>query len=106
MIEHEQPQHTIAQVVEEIADEPQETEPGPRIRISKVVNLLGRTASLDLLRKTKEIETTGGMMITSGKRRKTPDGVWFYLARGTMTPEQRLKVWPPRDWKEKKKNKK
>lgn len=106
MIEHEQTQQTIAQLVEEIADALQETEPGPRIRISKIVNLLGRTACLDLLRKTQEVEAAAGMMVTNGTRRRTIGGVWFYLARSTMTPEQRLKVWPERPRTKKKKKKK
>jgi len=94
MIEHEQTQQTVAQLAAEIAAQLHETEPGPRIAISKVINFLGRATCLDLLHKTQEIEAKGGMMTSNGDRRRTPGGVWFYLARGVMTPEQRRAVWP------------
>src|SRR5712672_296554 len=103
MIEHEQTQQTVAQLAAELATHLKETEPGPRIAISKVVALLGRTTCLDLLHKTQEIEATGGMMTSDGTRRRTSGGVWFYLTRGMMTPEQRRTVWPYRPQFRKKK---
>ena len=45
-----------------------------------IVLSLGEERSLELLARTLEIEAQGGMLIASGERRRTPGGVFFYLA--------------------------
>ena len=77
-----------------IADQLGETEADPRSAIIKIAHILGSQACLALLQKTQEMEAAGGMMTSNGKRRRTPGGVWFHLARGEMTPAQRRAVWP------------
>jgi len=77
-----------------IADQLGETEADPRSAIIKIAHTLGSQACLTLLQKTQEMEAAGGMMTSNGKRRRTPGGVWFHLARGEMTPAQRRAVWP------------
>ena|SRR5258708_3691655 len=77
-----------------IADQLGETEADPRSAIINIAHTLGSQACLALLQKTQEIEAAQGMMTSNGKRRRTPGGVWFHLARGEMTPAQRRAVWP------------
>ena len=72
-----------------IADQLGETEADPRSAIINIAHTLGSQACLALLQKTQEMEAAGGMMTSNGKRRRTPGGIWFYLAREAMTPEQR-----------------
>lgn len=45
-----------------------------------IVLNLGHERALELLARTLEIEAQGGMLIASGARRRTPGGVFFYLA--------------------------
>jgi hypothetical protein len=71
-----------------IADRLGETLPGPRKRISQIVWALGRTQACHLLEQTLEIETRGGMKVASGKRRRSPGGVFFHLAYTTGQPKE------------------
>lgn len=66
-----------------IADELAETGRGQRWQIAQIVQHLGADRALSLLAKVQEIESTGGMLVTSGKRRRTPGGVFFHLAAET-----------------------
>jgi len=69
--------------------------------IADVIHELGEKKALELLQRTQEIEAAGGMPVLYGYRRRTPGGVFFYLARheagarsGRSVPE------PAFDWAE------
>lgn len=46
-----------------------------------VVKALGSEPALALLQETLSVEANGGMMLPDGSRRRTPGGVFFFLAR-------------------------
>lgn len=77
-------------------------------QLTTAVNIIGLERARSCLQKAIEIEENGGMMIISGKRRRTPGGVFFYMVRtGASKDEQKIifpnlfqeKAQPPR-WKE------
>lgn len=57
--------------------------------INDIVNYYGVEFAQDLLKETLQIEENGGMMTLKGDRRRTPGGVFIYLARERMSPEER-----------------
>lgn len=81
-----------------IADRLGETEKGARKQVVNIVKHCGIDFATAMLEETLKIEENGGMMTLDGERRRSPGGVYFYLARGRMTDEQRLAVFPPRKW--------
>lgn len=87
MIDQEQPQKVKEpsqfEVSAMIADTLGETETGPRKTIMYIVRSLGRTQAKALHQKTLDIEANGGLMLPDNSRRRTPGGVFFYLAYST-----------------------
>jgi phosphorylated adapter RNA export protein len=71
----------IDELVKKIADMLGETQIMPISQIKMLILALGRPIVMELLRETLQIEMKGGMMISNGSRRRTPGGVFFYLAR-------------------------
>lgn len=63
-------------------------------QLYEIVKILGPDQAMVLLAETKRIEANGGMLVLSGKRRRTPGGVFLRLARESG-------LLPPRDWKKK-----
>lgn len=63
-----------------IADALGETEEGPRNSILSIVRAAGRTHAKELLSMTLQTEENGGILVPDGSRRRTPGGVFFYLA--------------------------
>jgi len=76
----EQQEPSQEEVAASIAATLGETEFAPRSHIFQIVRATGRTAARELLAKTLETETNGGIMVPDGSRRRTPGGVFFYLA--------------------------
>jgi hypothetical protein len=71
-----------------------------RKQVSKIIYLCGHDFADEVFEQTLEVEANGGMMILNGKRRRTPGGVFVYLAKGRMTDEQYLAfVGKPRNKK-------
>lgn len=64
--------------------------------IRRAVELLGSDQAAALLQETLQIEEQGGMLISNGKRRRTPGGVFLYLVRTRVPPEQRRQIFPKR----------
>lgn len=63
--------------------------------VRRVVETFGAETSEQLLAETQRIEAAGGELVASGKRRRTPGGVFFRLARSAATAEQRKIIgWP------------
>ncbi|XP_061481170.1 phosphorylated adapter RNA export protein isoform X1 [Rhineura floridana] len=58
--------------------------------ISRVVKIIGKKKSIELLMETAEVEQNGGLFIVSGTRRRTPGGVYLNLLKSTpsITGEQ------------------
>lgn len=89
----EQPQPTIRQRVTEIAEALGETEPQPLEQIRRIIKVMGADFAEELLRETQTVEAEGGMFLERENRRRTPGGVFFFLARNRMTKPQRGKVF-------------
>lgn len=70
-----------------------ETERTPRRQIAKLVKLIGVEYVDDLVKRTLEIEENGGMMTANGERRRTVGGVFFQLARETLSEENRDRIF-------------
>jgi hypothetical protein len=52
-----------------------------------IVQAVGVSVALDLLRRTKEVEREGGLPVADGTRRKSTGGVYFHFARETVGHE-------------------
>jgi hypothetical protein len=83
--------------VYEISEQLGETDPIPQRLITDIARFNGLDFVEEILRQTLEIEANGGLMVNSGERRRTPGGVFFYLARGKMPSSRRYKIWPWRN---------
>ena len=79
-----------------IAQELGETQAVPIKQIRRTVQRLGPDAALAFLQETQQIEAQGGLMLPDGSRRRTPGGVFFFLVRQRVTPEDRAVIFP--DW--------
>jgi hypothetical protein len=53
----------------------------PRDQIARIVQELGTCKSVNILRRVDSIERKGGRFMKALGRRRTPGGVWFWLAR-------------------------
>lgn len=63
--------------------------------VRRVVEVLGADAARAHLAEALRIEAAGGELVASGKRRRTPGGVFFRLVRDACPPEQRQAIgWP------------
>ena len=67
--------------VKELAARLGEPEDAVLAQLDRVVWKLGRTQAYALYQETLEIEERGGMLVPDDSRRRTPGGVFFYLAR-------------------------
>jgi hypothetical protein len=76
-----------------IAAELGETDRVPLRQIGRIIELCGEQFVEDLLAETKAVEEEGGLTVKDGSRRRTVGGVFFYLARGRMSKEQRDAVF-------------
>lgn len=88
------PDPDIEQVTQEIARHLNETLAGPIRQIGMVVKHMGADFARDTLRETLAVEASGGMLTADGSRRRTPGGVFFYLAKAKMPPEARAVIFP------------
>jgi hypothetical protein len=70
-----------------------EADAGPVAQIKAVVDALGEETCLALLAETDRIEKAGGMERGDGKGRRSPGGVFFYLARQKLPKEQRAAIF-------------
>ncbi|KAK6623924.1 hypothetical protein RUM44_010780 [Polyplax serrata] len=49
--------------------------------ILRAIKILGKEAVISIFEETQEIESSGGMLIMNGARRRTPGGVFFHLIK-------------------------
>ncbi len=62
--------------------------PGPRTQLRALIRTLGDDLALALLDEVHQIEAAGGLLTKDGSRRRTPGGVFFFIAYRHLTPEQ------------------
>lgn len=68
-------------LADQIAQHLGESEPSPLEQIRLIVEHFGPEFAQALLAEVEDIEASGGMTTSNGKRRRTPGGVYLYLAR-------------------------
>jgi hypothetical protein len=90
------PKDDSKRVAAEIAEALGEKQHGPRKLVRGVVEQCGVDFAREILRDTETVMAAGGMLTAAADRLRTKGGVFFYLARGRMTTEQRQAVFPPR----------
>lgn len=61
--------------------------------VQTVLDVLGAERTNALLMQTLEVEASGGMLVQSGKRRRSPGGVFFYLARTGVSKQERRSIF-------------
>ena len=62
--------------------------------LAKVLRTLGQERCQTLLADTLTIESTGGLLVKAGDRRRTPGGTFFYLVRQQCSKEERARLFP------------
>ncbi|HEV8247720.1 MAG TPA: phosphorylated adapter RNA export RNA-binding domain-containing protein [Polyangiaceae bacterium] len=80
--------NTIAKALGEVEEQ-------PTTQITGVVRVLGEQTSLGLLEETQRIEQSGGMLLPDGSRRRTPGGVFFFLARQKLSHDDKVAIFRP-----------
>ena len=99
------PAEEVAALVAEISESLQEEN---KEQLTKAIEIIGLERARTCFTKAVEIEDNGGMMIISGKRRRTPGGVFFYMVRTEASKDERRIIFPnlfpekakPPSWKE------
>lgn len=77
-----------------------ESDEVPLFQIAGVVRVLGEETAQKLLVETQETEKNGGMMLPDGSRKRTPGGVFFFLARQKLSQADKLAIFrPPKEQK-------
>src|SRR5450432_3788312 len=94
-IVQERGQLTMAsdQTINTIAKALGESDEGPVAQIKAVVDNLGEQACLVLLAETEKIEKAGGLMRGDGSGRRSPGGVFFFLARQRLPRDVRAAIF-------------
>ena len=82
-------------IVTTIAQQLGETQPWPINQIRRIVQRLGPEAAFAFLHEAHQIEAQGGLMLPDGSRRRTLGGVFFFLVRERVSPEDRAAIFPP-----------
>ncbi len=98
--ERGQPIMATDQTINTIAKALGESDEGPVAQIKAVVDNLGEQACLTLLAETEKIEKAGGLMRGDGSGRRSPGGVFFFLARQRLPRDVRAAIFndkKPRD---------
>jgi hypothetical protein len=72
-----------------------ESDEVPLFQIAGVVRVLGEETAQKLLVETQETEKQGGMMLPDGSRKRTPGGVFFFLARQKLSQADKLAIFRP-----------
>lgn len=82
------------QLADQIAAALDETNPGAVNQIRKLIQAMGEDFAQAVLQETLEVERNGGMMLEKHNRRRTPGGVYLYLARGKLPYKKRAQIFP------------
>jgi hypothetical protein len=62
--------------------------------VQRVITTIGLKRTQEFLEKTLAIEAEGGMMVSSGQRKRTPGGVFFYLVRKAVSADEKKAIFP------------
>src|SRR6187402_22931 len=81
------------QTINTIAKALGEADEGPLAQITAVVENLGEQACLTLLAETDKIEKAGGLVRGDGSGRRSPGGVFFFLARQRLPRDVRAAIF-------------
>ncbi|MGJ3239537.1 MAG: hypothetical protein ACFE0Q_12580 [Anaerolineae bacterium] len=79
---------------QEIANQLGETDEKPVSQIAQLIEHMGYEWVKAQVEDTERIEEKGGMKTDDGQRQRTKGGVFFYVAKGKMEDEVRLKIFP------------
>ena len=64
--------------------------------IRRLYNHLGPDIIWDMIAETERIEAEGGMLFQDGSRRRTPGGVFLFLAKRRLSHEEWARIFPPK----------
>jgi PHAX RNA-binding domain len=81
------------ELVNTIAQQLGETQPGAIYQIRRIVQRLGADAALAFLQETQQIEAQGGQQLPDGSRRRTPGGVFFSLVKDRVSARDRAAIF-------------
>ena len=94
------PSEQAKQIARDIAEQIEETGAPQIYKIAQITEYCGEAFVRDLLAQTLEIQAQGGMWMAQVKRKRSPGGVFFYLAKGQMSKDtQRVLNLRPQDRK-------
>lgn len=85
----------MTELVDQIATQLNETDPGPVKTIARLVQVAGEERALALLAETLAVEADGGLLTEDGQRRRTPGGVFFKLAKAQLSSRERGRIFGP-----------
>src|SRR5574341_2318019 len=94
----------IPETAEQIADQLGETHLQACQKIEQIVATCGIEQALAWMEETLSIEAGGGLMVSTGERRRTLGGVFFYVVRGQLPKALRKQLFPFPPKKRKKKS--
>lgn len=77
----------LAETLDESASDPLET-------LRRIIQIKGMAFAERLLARTLEIEEGSGLLTQDGTRRRTRGGIFFFLARRRVTPDEHRAIWP------------
>lgn len=80
-------------IADEIIARLGEKEPKPVKQIHTIVEKCGTKFAQTLMQDTLKVEAEGGMLISSGQRRRSIGGVFFHLARNRVSDELREEIF-------------
>ncbi len=84
----------ISDTAAAIAARLQETDPSAISQLEQIVQRAGVEKAREFLQETLRIEAEDGLLVRDGSRRRSPGGVYFYLARGKLPVKDRWAIWP------------
>lgn len=84
----------ISPLVEELAAQLGEQDEQPLQQIGRALEVLGEAPVREIIAEALAIEVGGGETVVSGKRRRTPGGIFFRLVRERATGGQRRVIFP------------
>lgn len=83
----------VEQEVRQLATQLGETQAGPIKQFLAITAVRGISFVREIADETLRIEEQGGMLTNDKKRRRTPGGVFFYLARGRLNKDERTSIF-------------
>lgn len=87
-------QSKIQVIVEDIAQQLEETNPTALEQIGLLIKVIGAERCYRYLELAREIHERGGLKTADGSRARTFGGVFFFVCRGRMNMPEHQKVWP------------